>query len=238
MVRMLEAPLRWAYRSFLARSLPRHWQLSYAQEGEDLVLKRIFGSKSRGFYVDIGAHHPKRFSNTFIFYQRGWHGINVDAMPGSMEDFRRLRPRDVNLEIAISSRRETLTYYMFDEPALNGFDRELCEERIRTTAYRLVGQRPVAAIPLRELFVEYASAENIDFMSIDVEGLDLPVLQSNDWERFRPKVVLVECLDSFFVGPELAQNRAAAFMSGVDYGAFAKTFNTVFFMDRRQSGSG
>jgi hypothetical protein len=68
---------------------------SYAQEGEDLLLARCLAYRDMGFYVDIGAHHPKRFSNTYLFYRRGWCGINIGAMPGSMSQFRRVRPRDI-----------------------------------------------------------------------------------------------------------------------------------------------
>jgi hypothetical protein len=76
------------------------WQRSsWSQEGEDLILARIFGDKPDGFYVDVGAHHPKRFSNTYYFYRRGWRGINIDAMPGSMLAFNRLRPSDINIEL-------------------------------------------------------------------------------------------------------------------------------------------
>ena len=67
-----------------------------------MILRRIFIGKLTGFYVDIGAHHPKRFSNTYIFYQRGWRGINIDAKPGTKEVFNKLRPRDINLEVPIS----------------------------------------------------------------------------------------------------------------------------------------
>src|SRR5829696_7661265 len=75
---------------------------SYSQEGEDLILERIFLEQKKGFYVDVGAHHPKRFSNTFLFYKLGWFGINIDAMPGSMSAFESARPRDINLEVAIA----------------------------------------------------------------------------------------------------------------------------------------
>lgn len=68
---------------------------SYSQEGEDVVLRRLFDSQPSGFYVDIGAHHPVRLSNRYYFYRCGWRGLSVDAAPGSMEMFRRLRPRDI-----------------------------------------------------------------------------------------------------------------------------------------------
>ena len=74
---------------------------SYSQEGEDLIINRLIDSKKNGFYIDIGAHHPFRFSNTYKFYKMGWNGINIDAMPGSMKLFREKRPRDINIECGI-----------------------------------------------------------------------------------------------------------------------------------------
>ncbi|MCP2732462.1 FkbM family methyltransferase, partial [Symplocastrum sp. BBK-W-15] len=95
--------------------------LSYSQEGEDMIISRFFEGKKQGFYVDVGAHHPQRFSNTYRFYLQGWRGINIDAMPGSMEIFNKIRANDINLEISISDCNQILTYYEFNEPALNGF---------------------------------------------------------------------------------------------------------------------
>ena len=64
-----------------------------------------------GFYVDIGAYAPKQFSNTYSFYKKGWHGINIDAAPGSMKIFQRVRSRDINIEAAISDQNKELIFY-------------------------------------------------------------------------------------------------------------------------------
>ncbi len=71
---------------------------SYSQEGEDMILARLFENQQNGFYIDVGAHHPQRFSNTYFFYKKGWRGINVDAMLGSMKLFNKIRSRDINIE--------------------------------------------------------------------------------------------------------------------------------------------
>ena len=102
---------------------------SYSQEGEDMILIRLFEKQEKGFYVDVGAHHPQRFSNTCFFYKKGWWGINLDAMPGSMKKFIRKRPKDINLEIAISDKEQILKYYIFNEKALSSFSKELSELR-------------------------------------------------------------------------------------------------------------
>ena len=87
--------------------------LSYSQECEDLVLKRIFENKI-GFYVVVGAHHPKLFSNTYLFYKKGWKGINIDALPESMKLFNKMRPRDINIEIGVIEVEDELNYYVFN----------------------------------------------------------------------------------------------------------------------------
>jgi hypothetical protein len=97
---------------------------SYAQEGEDIVLKRIFGGQSTGFYVDVGAHHPMRLSNTYSFYKLGWRGINIEPNPDSFNLFTKYRSKDINLNCGIALDKGNLEYYMFDEPALNTFDSE------------------------------------------------------------------------------------------------------------------
>lgn len=209
------------------------WQTtSWSQEGEDRILSRFFGHQADGFYVDVGAHHPKRFSNTYLFYRRGWRGVNIDAMPGSMDAFRRMRPRDINLECGVGPNVDTLTYHIFNEPALNGFSEELSNNRHNAdTDYRLLETRPVRVRPLGDILEEHLdSAQSIDFMSVDVEGLDLDVLRSNNWSRFRPRMILVEVLGSTW--DSVGSSEIAHFLSGHEYDIIAKCMNTVFFQLR------
>ena len=202
---------------------------SWSQEGEDLILARFFGTQSNGFYVDVGAHHPMRFSNTWGFYRRGWHGINIDAMPGSMVAFSKKRKRDINLEVAISDEQAPLTYYVFNEPALNGFDHDLSALRdSEQNDYRIIRTETLITARLGDVLDEHLpQGQEIDFLTVDVEGLDLRVLRSNDWDRYRPRLVLVELLNTDMMGVPCTE--AGDFLHGVGYVPFVKTFNTVFF---------
>src|SRR4051812_23180628 len=76
---------------------------AFAQEGEDRLLLRLLEGAPAGFYVDVGAHHPQRFSTTFAFYLAGWRGINIDPRSGTRALFDRIRPRDINLELAVGA---------------------------------------------------------------------------------------------------------------------------------------
>jgi len=201
---------------------------SYSQEGEDMILRRLFEKQKMGFYVDVGAHHPKRFSNTFFFYKNGWRGINIDAMPNSMYLFNKIRPRDVNLEIPISDKKQKLKYYMFNEPALNSFSKELAEKRVAKNGYKIIAVKDIETSSLEDILEKHLPySQEIDFISIDVEGLDLQVLKSNNWKRFRPKFVLVEVLGSSI--KEIANSKEYKYLAEFGYETFAKTVNTVIF---------
>ncbi|MDR3717137.1 MAG: FkbM family methyltransferase [Puia sp.] len=193
-----------------------------------MILSRFYDEKSAGFYVDIGAHHPIRFSNTYKFYRRGWNGLNVDATPGSMNIFRYLRPRDINIEAAIGSEGQHLTFYEFDEPALNTLSAEVAKER-NGGRYHIVRETPLITQSMAGLLDVYVPGNiRIDFLSIDVEGLDCEVLSSNDWGRYRPELILAECFGVSTI-EEVAAEPVYRLLSSYGYKMVAKTVNTVIF---------
>lgn len=204
-------------------------QRSWSQEGEDRILWRYLNYQTSGFYVDVGAHHPFRFSNTCLLKKAGWQGINIDAMPGSMGPFRKHRPDDVNLEIGISETPGTAAFYVFKESALNTFSQEVADGHARNN-YPWDHVVEVPILPLRDVLQEHRPAGTIDLLTVDAEGHDLSVLQSNDWQRFRPKIVLAESLGRSI--DDLAADPVARFMLNTGYAAVAKTVNTVLYADR------
>ena len=210
----------------------RYQRTSFSQEGEDLVLERFFGARSHGFFVDVGAHHPHRFSNTYLFYRRGWHGINIDAMPGSMAPFRRHRPRDINLEVPVLRQRGLMRYHQFHDPALNGFSAELSQKRVDVHGCELLRVIELEGRPLAEILAEAkpAGVPEIDFLTVDEEGLDLEVLQSNDWARFRPTLVLAELIGSSMA--TVSSDPVYRFLRAQGYDIYAKTAQTVLFIRR------
>lgn len=224
MMRKLESYLRDVFAEWRDAYALR----SYAQEGEDMVLRRIFERKAQGFFVDVGAHHPQKYSNTNYFYRRGWRGLNIEPNPDAQRRFRRSRPRDINLQFGVAAQPGTLTYYMFDEPALNSFDHDLVQKRLAEKDYRVVGEIEVPVRRLDAILDEYLPKDvGIDFITVDVEGLDLDVLKSNDWERHRPLCVLAEMLDSDLEAG--MDSEVFRFMKSQGYTAFAKTYNTWIF---------
>jgi FkbM family methyltransferase len=208
---------------------PYGWaRRSFAQEGEDIVLDRLFEGRRSGFYVEVGCHHPFRFSNSYYFYSRGWRGVCIDALPGTQRLFRRWRKRDIVVESGIASRRGELTYYMFDEPALNTFDAALVQERLERTRYKLIRSVQVPTDTLAAILAAHCPVgQQIDFLSVDVEGLDLEVLESNDWDRYRPLTVVAECLQSTLA--HISDDPVACYLTERGYAPYAKTGNSVIF---------
>jgi FkbM family methyltransferase len=212
----------------LSELASRLGEKSWSQEGEDRVLWRYFDGKPNGFYVDVGAYHPFRFSNTYLFYRNGWRGINIDATPGSMRAFRRYRSKDTNLELGIAETSGYASFHIFNNPVFNTFDEQTAKKH-DVFPWRIEAKHDVPVKPLRQVLYETcADDQKIDFLSVDVEGYDLNVLRSNDWERFRPKIVLAESLGH--TSMELLEDPCANFMRSLDYVVYAKTINTVLYL--------
>lgn len=166
----------------------RKYTRSYSQSGEDMILNTIFCNTKKGFYVDIGANNPWIQSNTCFFYEKGWNGINIDATPGSMKQFNFRRKRDINLEIPISDTKETLKYYMFEPSFYNTFNAEISMK----LKDKLIDTKELNTRKLSLILDNYCPNQEIDFLSIDTEGFDLKILKSNNWDKYRPKIIVIE----------------------------------------------
>lgn len=173
----------------------RYAGATFSQEGEDLILGRLFEDHPTGFYVDVGAHHPQRFSNTYLLYLRGWRGLNIDPLPGTAARWRRARPGDLTIEVGIGRSSERRPYFMFDDPALNTFDPARAAELRATTRYRQTSVRQVTIRPLSDVLDQHLpSGTSIDIVSIDVEGLEEEVFETMDIGRHRPRAICFERL--------------------------------------------
>ncbi len=206
---------------------------SYAQFGEDAVLFAYFWGMEwkprvksnrklarKGFYVDIGSYSPTEFSNTYLFYKAGWRGINIDATPGVMDSFNSVRGRDINLNYAIGTTEGHVSFYVWGTPnTYNTMSPEVARERAQE-----LGVMPVEVqVPCMRLETvldrHLPEGQEIDFFSIDVEGMDLDVLKSNNWDKYRPELVVAEeYVDSFGDVPHSPVNR---FLHERDYEIYA-----------------
>jgi FkbM family methyltransferase len=164
--------------------------ISYGQNGEDVLLNRLFPADHKGFYIDVGASHPTVGSVTAHFYARGWQGINVEPSC-SYGQMVQARPRDTNLQLALSNQPGMATFHEFPEAAgLSTFTPDLADFAVTKFGFRCV-RRTVVVSTLAEICREHVR-KPIDFLSVDVEGHERAVLEGADWKRFRPRAVVVE----------------------------------------------
>ena len=168
--------------------------VSWSQRGEDLALLSLFDGKQNGTYLDIGAHHPTRFSVTRHLYQLGWTGVNVDANQVLIDKFEKIRARDINLCVAVGE-KESYEFTIFTEPALSTVDPEwkakFIEEKNEVERIEKIPGRK-----LRSIYDEFFGITPVDLLNIDAEGADFEVLQSMDFsslsaERF-PSCLMIE----------------------------------------------
>jgi len=222
-----------AIKKVLLKYLPVNYfaySKSYSQDGEDMILKAIYEQKKgyKGFFVDVGAHHPVRYSNTNYFYKRGWKGINIEPTPSAIVAFNTFRKRDINLNIGIGPEKTKLKFYCFNEPALNSFSEEVSKRIDAESAkYKIIKELDVDVLPLGDVLDQHLPANTtIDFLSIDVEGLDYQVLLSNNWDKYKPSVILVE--ENVNVD-ELNNSPIYKFLKDKGYTFFAKTLRTCVY---------
>jgi FkbM family methyltransferase len=164
--------------------------ISYAQNGEDVLLERLFRDVPAGTYIDVGANDPIDFSVTKHFYDRGWRGINIEPGPAAYARLCAARPRDRNLNVGLGEVEGVLTFH--ELPHRSMFSTFCAEQAaVYWETDEQVAERPVRVSTLAQVCEQYVDGA-IHFLSIDVEGYEQKVLQGADWSRWRPAVVLVE----------------------------------------------
>jgi FkbM family methyltransferase len=168
-------------------------------------------------YVDVGAAHPRLGSNTYSFYRRGWSGVLVEPNPRSAAELRKARPRDRVIQAAAGATSGRVDITLFESDYLSSIDEATATERAEAgeTIEQII---TVPLITLAELDLT-AQPNQPSLLSVDCEGADLAVLEGNDWERFRPRVVCVEESGATLSRPTPIRE----FLEGLDYRLTAHT---------------
>jgi FkbM family methyltransferase len=166
--------------------------VSYAQNREDVVINRAFPDEYVGFYVDVGASDPVVDSVTKHFYDRGWEGVNAEPAALALEALKAARPRDVNLGLGLAETPGEASFYELPQQmtGCSTFSDDLAEE-YRTNGWETT-VRTVEMTTLEAICADHAGDRTIDFLKIDVEGDEAAVLAGANFERFRPRMIIVE----------------------------------------------
>jgi FkbM family methyltransferase len=169
-------------------------RISYAQNREDLILDGFFDKAAKGFYVDVGANHPVHESVTKLFYDRGWWGMNIEPTEWLFKLLSADRPRDINVQVGVSDKEGSMPFREYPNgDGLSTFSAEMQKQYEKADGYFTHEYREykVPVKTLAHIFAEY-KVTTIDFMKVDIEGYEFEALNSNDWTKYRPKVLCIE----------------------------------------------
>lgn len=169
---------------------------SYSSNSVDLIINELFKNKKKGIYIDVGCNHPFIGNNTYKLFKKGWSGINIDLDYTFIESFNFYRPNDYNLQIGVSDKNgEQEMYYHHERSAINTLD-------IKRSSKSIL-KKNIKTLTLNNI-IENSKFKNqqIDYVSIDVEGYELNVLKGFDLNKYKPKALSIEYIDTKMIKEE------------------------------------
>ena len=193
---------------------------SYAHTEEDLFILKKFKNK-KGFYVDVGCHHPTRLNNCHLLYKNGWNGINIDISEFTIKLFNLIRRKDININIAVSLKQKKVRFY-YDK--LISFYISL-NKRKELDRFREINSNTLTKI------IDKTKYQNrkIDFLSIDTEGKDFEVLRSLNFKKYDPKYICIEIYSDKNVSFNIKKNLIYKYLIKKNYKLlFNKRENYIF----------
>lgn len=205
---------------------------SYSQVGEDIILDFFLKEKKSGFYIDIGSYHPINLSNTYKFYERGWSGINIEPNHNKFRLFEEQRAKDINLNMGIGPSETKANFFIFDADTLSTFSEQVAEN-YKKIGHKVTEVKEIELMPLKKVIEKYAHNKKIDFLSVDTEGYDLEVLKTNDWNVYRPSLIVLETVEySHDVLGKKLNDSYDQFMSNIGYRKIADTYINTIYIDK------
>ena len=172
------------YFQFLkAKFKPR---LAYSHWGIDLIITKLLNSNNNGIYIDVGCHHPFLNNHTYLLHKSGWEGINIDVDYSSIDMFNFFRKSDVNIQTAVTDHKgEVDLFFYHNRAAKNTISKEFGSDAKE--------KKKINSDTLNNI-IENSKFKNskIDFVSIDVEGNEMNVLNGFNLKKYKPKLILLE----------------------------------------------
>ena len=213
---------------------PPYVPASYAQAGEDAVVWFLFHDRKEKQiqYLDLGTNKPDYCNNTYLFYKNGFSGVCVEADSSLITEIEKVRPLDkvIHAGVSVSNDKEA-DFYIFDEPSINTFDKAEAENRSNSGTNKIIKIIKVKLIAINDLIRENFQSYP-DYLSIDIEGLDLDVLKSLDYEKFPIPVICVETCgySENYIRPK--DHSINEYLSAKGYEVYADTYINTIFVNR------
>ena len=203
-----------------------------SQVGEEKLILNLFDQNYIGNFVDLGCYHPTKYNNTFQMYKNGWRGINIDLNPLSIELFNFLRPKDINLNMAISDKKEETEYYFIDDfNTQNTLDQNHLNflKEHHNVKDNEINKKKIVTDKLENILIKY-KLNRIDFMNIDIEGHEIKIIQSLDFDKFFIKVLCIEMIDHNEKSKE--KNNIMKIILEKKFKLYKKLYNNYIFINK------
>ena len=201
---------------------------TFSQSGEDLIIAmwfNIIGVKNPT-YLDIGAYHPFFINNTALLYEQGSYGINIEPNPEGFNEFVRVRRRDINLNIGVSSQKSELLYYFMSDNTLNTFSELEARQYAQQSIAQIQSSKAIAVDTIENVLKQYFDGKFPDLLSLDVEGLDEEILKSIHFDKYFPKII---CVEIFNFSTQSVSSSLINFLESKEYKMVAFTgINGIF----------
>lgn len=206
---------------------------SYAQCGEDLIIDHLIKliGVNEPFYLDLGAHHPNYLSNTYFFYERGFTGVCVEADPSLIKAFEKVRQRDIILNLGVGLKRSALDFYLMSSKTLNTFSKAEADRYVSYGNQKIEKVIKVEIDTVNSIIKKYCKRVP-NLISLDVEGLDFMILQSFDFDQFRPEIFCIETLSYTEDKTERKLTEIIELMNQKGYMVYADTYINTIFVDK------
>jgi hypothetical protein len=221
------------YRIKLHFNLIRHKflkrKLYYSKNCEDLFLLNYFKNKTNGRYIDIGAYHPYRSSNTYLLNKRGWSGINIDISKTSIDLFNIARPKDININIAVTDKKKKINIYESKKVGLmnttNKFFASIFLKKYKS--------RKIWSNSLNNILKRYSKKNNrFDFIDIDAEGSDYSILKRINFKKYSFKLILIET-HAFNIRTRTEKRKIYTFLKSKKYNYLKELHETSIFVNSK-----
>lgn len=205
---------------------------SYSQVGEDIIVDYLFRSINikKPSYLEIGSNHPFVDNNTYLFYCKGSTGVCIEPESELYKLIRKHRQHDVVLNAGIGLGDEEADFYIFPQPytGWNTFSKEEAMIREKEAGIKVKEIKKTKLLQINEV-IKQNFPGSPDFLSIDVEGLDLLILKSLDFEKYRPGVICVETISFSISNTEQKMDELIVYVQSKGYFVYADTHvNTIF----------
>ena len=200
---------------------------SYGGSGEDIFISKFFLNFKKGFYVDVGALHPINGSLTYLLYQKGWNGINIDMMQENLKLFNIFRKRDINLDVAVSSSKGSINAYLFEVGSGVNTNQLKIAKKWKNKINKNFVIRKVKKNTLNNILISNKVVKDFDFLNIDVEGHEFDVLKGLNLKKYRPKLISIEI--HVLKTKEIFRTNVFKYLSKNNYELVSQYKQTSFF---------